>query len=544
MTLAAALLAATLGLPVLMLAACISARVRERMMGWLWLAPAPALVATFVSAGGPPLVFPLPLLEVMLRLDLPGALLLGVAALLWIGAGLYARTYLRGTAHGGRFAEFWLMTLTGSLGVFMAADLGSFFMLFALASLAGYGLVLHDGTPRARRASIIYLELAIAAEVFLLMGFVLLATAAPGDSLLISHVVAALPSSPWRAATMLLLIAGFGLKAGLVPLHVWLPVAHPAAPMPASAALSGALVKAGVIGLIRFMPLGVALPGWGEALTAIGLVTAFYGVLVGITQANPKTVLAYSTISQMGQVAAVLGMGLAAGEGQVGTAAAYLAAHHVLAKGALFLAVGVAASTSAQRLWPVLLPAAVLALGMGGLPLTGGALAKLAVKPALGYGAVGLLASLAAAGTTLLMLHFLQRLGSTAAEEREAAAPAGLTLPWLALAAAAVVVPWALYPVTTGGSLVEALEPAALWSSLWPVVVGAALFLALRRWGRHLPRVPEGDIVVMGEGASRPALIAAEAVERLDRMLRPWPSIGLSLLAVTVLLGAALLTGR
>jgi hypothetical protein len=105
-------------------------------------------------------------------------------------------------------------------------------------------------------------------------------------------------------------------------------------------------------------------------------------------------------------------------------------------------------------------------------------------------------------------------------------------------------VPWALYPVATGGSLVEPLEPAALWSSLWPVVVGAALFLALRRWGRHLPRVPEGDIVVMGEGASRPALLAAEAVERLDRMLRPWPSIGLSLLAVTVLLGAALLTGR
>ncbi len=486
----------------------------------------------------------LPLLRVMLALDLPGAILLGVAALLWIGAGAYARTYLRGTPHGGRFAEFWLMTLTGSLGVFMAADLGSFYVLFALVSLAAYGLVLHDGTPRARRASTIYLELAVAGEVFLLMAFVLLATATPGEDLLIGHVVAALPGSPWRAATMVLLIAGFGLKAGLVPLHVWLPIAHPAAPMPASAVLSGAIIKAGVIGLIRFMPLGAALSGWGAALATIGLVTAFYGVAIGITQANPKTVLAYSSVSQMGLVATVLGMGLAAGDGHSAIDAAYLAAHHVLAKGALFLVVGVAASTGSRRLWTVLLPAAVLALGMGGLPLTGGALAKLAVKTSLGYGIVGTLASLSAAGTTLLMLHFLQRLVPTAAEDRDAAAPAGLTLPWLGVAAAAIAVPWALYPVATGGSLAEPLGLAALWSSLWPVLLGAALFAGLRRWGRHLPRVPEGDIVIMGEGASRVALVCAEAVERVDRTLRPWPSIGLSLLAITVLLGAALLAGR
>ena len=87
---------------------------------------------------------------------------------------------------------------------------------------------------------------------------------------------------------------------GLVPLHVWLPLAHPAAPMPASAVLSGAIIKAGVIGLIRFLPFDGALPDWGAVLTAVGLLTAFYGVAVGITQANPKTVLAYSSVSQMG----------------------------------------------------------------------------------------------------------------------------------------------------------------------------------------------------------------------------------------------------
>jgi formate hydrogenlyase subunit 3/multisubunit Na+/H+ antiporter MnhD subunit len=183
---------------------------------------------------------------------------------------------------------------------------------------------------------------------------------------------------------------------GLLPLHVWLPLAHPAAPMPASAVLSGVIVKAGVIGLIRFLPVEPALPDWGAVLAAAGLLTAYWGVAIGLTQRNPKTVLAYSTVSQMGLVAAVLGMGLLAGGG-AGTAGTFYAAHHVLAKGALFLAVGVVAATGAGRLWPVLLPAAVLALGFGGLPLTGGYVAKLAVKDTLGEGAVGLLATLAGA---------------------------------------------------------------------------------------------------------------------------------------------------
>ena len=145
-----------------------------------------------------------------------------------------------------------------------------------------------------------------------------------------------------------LLILGFGLKIGLVPLHVWMPLAYTAAPIPAAAVLSGAAVKAGVIGLIRFLPLRAALPGWGEALAALGLFSAFYGVAVGITQHNPKTVLAYSSVSQMGLIAAVLGMGLAAGDKASALAAAFYAAHHVLVKGALFLAVGVVAATGAR----------------------------------------------------------------------------------------------------------------------------------------------------------------------------------------------------
>ena len=542
MTGAGALLAASLALPFAMLTACLSPYLRARMPALLAIAPVPALLAALLAPSGVLVLFPGPL-RLTLALDVPGAILLGVAALLWVTAGLYASAYLRGDANAGRFAAWWLLTLTGSLGAFMAADLVSFYLVFAMVSLAAYGLVVHDGTPRARRAGAIYVSLAVLGEALLLMGFVLLAAAIPGNSLLIRDAVAALPASPWHYSTLLLLILGFGLKLGLVPLHVWMPVAHPAAPIPASAVLSGVVVKAGVIGLIRFLPFETALPDWGGALAAAGMFTAFYAVGVGITQTNPKTVLAYSTVSQMGVIAAVLGMGLAAGNAGAVLAASVYAAHHILVKGALFLAVGVVAATGARRLWPVLLPASVLALSLGGLPLTGGALAKLAVKAPLGDGVVGQLAMVSAAGTTLLMLHFLGRLVPTAAPDALRSASARLALPWLATALAAVAVPWALYLTIGSGTLSEALAPAELWTALWPVLVGGVLAVGLRRWGDNLPRIPEGDVVVVAYDAVGIARASGDAMERLDVLLRQWPVAGLTLLALAILMGAVMLAG-
>jgi formate hydrogenlyase subunit 3/multisubunit Na+/H+ antiporter MnhD subunit len=309
--------------------------------------------------------------------------------------------------------------------------------------------------------------------------------------------------------------------------------------MPASAVLSGVIVKAGVIGLIRFLPEGAALPDWSAALAAIGLLTAWWSVACGVTQRNPKTVLAYSTVSQMGLVAAVLGMGLAAGGGAL-VPAAFYAAHHVLAKGALFLAVGVVAATGERRIWPVLLPAAVLALGFGGLPLTGGYVAKLAVKDVLGEGTVGLLATLAGAGSTLLMLHFLHRLHRSAAPDGAAAAPAGIILPWLAMALAALALPWALFPIAGIGSLAGAFAPAALWAALWPVLLGVALAALLRPSGDRLPQVPEGDVVVLVERVARVGPAWGEPLARAEHVLQRWPVAGVALLALVVILGAAI----
>lgn len=535
------LLAASLLAPLALLLACVSPRLRTRMPALLAFAPVPALAAASLAVGDPALSLPATLLGVTLRLDLPGAMLLGAAALLWVAAGAFAAVALRGKPDRARFAVWWLLTLTGNIGVFVAADLASFYLFFALVSLSAYGLIAQDGSSRARRAGGIYVGLALLGEAALLMGFVMLAIATPGDSLLIRDAVAALPTSPWRDATLALLIAGFGLKIGLVPLHVWMPLAYSAAPFAAAAVMSGAAVKAGVIGMIRFLPLDAPLPDWGHALATAGLSSAFFGVAVGVTQRNPKAVLAYSSVSQMGLLAAVFGMGLAAGDASTAPAASYYAAHHVLVKGGLFLALGVAATTSARRSWLVLLPATLLSLSLAGLPFTGGALAKWAVKTPLGEGIVGTLATLASAGSTILMLHFLHRLVVTSPGEAGQRVPRGLSMPWLATALASIVLPWALFRTVASGSFLDVLGPASLWKACWPIAVGAVLAVALRRFAHRLPRLPEGDWVVATEPAMRGLRRCGEAMEHADELLRRWPVAGVSLLAAALLLGTLVL---
>jgi multicomponent Na+:H+ antiporter subunit A len=535
------LLAGALAVPLGMLIACLWPRALNRMPSLLAFAPIPALAAVFLAARDSPLVLGPARLRLTFALDLPGALLLGVAALLWIASGGYAAQYLQGRPNRGRFVVCWLMALTGCIGVFLAADMVGFYFLLALLTLGACGLIIHDETPRAWRAGAVYIGLALLAEALLLMAFVMLAADIPGDSLLIRDATAALPASSRRDLILLLLIAGLGMKAGLVPFHFWMPLAYAAAPTPAAAVLSGAVVKASILGLIRFLPLETVLPYGGTALAATGLFAAIYGVVIGVTQRNPKVVLAYSSVSQMGFIVAVIGMGMIAGDGRAALAAAFYAANHVLVKGALFLSVGVIAATGRRRLWSMLLPAAIIAVGLGGLPLTGGALAKIVVEGPLGDGTASAFATLSAVGTTLLMLQFLRRLASTASRNPEAAAAAGLVWPWLATAAASLIVPWALYLTIPSETLPDPLAPAVLWKALWPVLLGAGLAIMLWRWARWLPRVPKGDLVVVVDGGIGMVVKWSKALEQVDSALRQWPAAGVSLLILAAALGAAVL---
>jgi formate hydrogenlyase subunit 3/multisubunit Na+/H+ antiporter MnhD subunit len=542
MTASVLLIAAAIGLPLAMLLACLAPCIRQRMPALLGLAPVPALAAAWL-ADDTPLVLGNAQFALSFAMDTLGAMFLFAAAILWIAAGIFATAWLRSAGNPGSMVVCWLMTLTGCVGVFLAADMVGFYFLLAVLSIGASGLVLQGGTSKALRASAVYLGVALLAEAFLLAGLVMLAMAMPHGSLLIRDAAAALSTSVWRDLTLALLIIGLGMKAGLVPLHFWMPLAYGAAPIPAAAVMSGAVVKASALALIRFLPFDTALPEFGLPLAAVGFFGAFYGVVIGITQAKPTVVLAYSSVSQMGFLVAVIGMGLASGDTGTALAASLYAAHHLLAKGALFLGLGVVATPGGHRLWRVLLPAAILALGIGGLPLTGGALAKLAVKPILGDGFVGLLANLSAIGTTMLMFHFINRLAASTAAIPTMSAPFGFALPWLVMFVAAIALPWKWYSVSAIGAWSYALQPGIIWAALWPILTGTVLAFGLWRWRGCLPQMPEGDLMVVGERAMRAVVRWSEGLERAEGVLRRWTVATMMLLALTLILGGTLIGG-
>jgi NADH:ubiquinone oxidoreductase subunit 5 (subunit L)/multisubunit Na+/H+ antiporter MnhA subunit len=283
------------------------------------------------------------LLDSRLGLDPVGRVFLAVTAVLWLAAGWYAGSYLARDARRHEFQFFFLLTMTGNLGVTVAQDVVSFLAFFTLMSLAAYGLIVHDRRPASLRAGQVYLVMTVAGEMLLFAGSVLLFHET--HSLAFDGLPARLAASPRCGIVVGLLLAGFGIKLGVMPLHGWLPLAHPAAPTPASAVLSGAIIKTGLLGYLRMLPLGAdALPGWSDVCVGVGLVTCVLAALIGMTQRNPKAVLAYSSVSQMGLVTVCLGAALAAPAAwsTVSTALLLWVVHHAVAKAALFLGVGVA----------------------------------------------------------------------------------------------------------------------------------------------------------------------------------------------------------
>ncbi len=516
-------IAAAIATPLALLLACLSARARSRLPSVLAFAPLPALLAALLGSMDEPLRIGNARFALVFALDRPGAMLLGVAALLWMVAGLHARRYLIGRPDGGAFVATWLMALSGCVGVFLAADVVGFYFLLAVLSVGASGLVMQGQGAAALRAGAIYLGVALFAEAFLLAALILIVQASPSGNLMIADAAAALASSDTHRAALTLLIIGLGIKAGLVPLHFWMPLAYGAAPIPAAAVLGGAVVKASVLALIRFLPFDVSLPDVGVPLAGVGMFGALYGVAVGITQSNPKVVLAYSSVSQMGFVMALIGMGLATGNGSTPLIAAFYAAHHLLVKGTLFLAVDAVPKSTA---WPVLLPAAIIALGLAGLPLTGGALTKDAAKGVLGDGTVGALAIASSVATALLMVHFLRRLAAGAQ------ASGRLSWSWMLIAAACVVVPWWLFLATPIRSPSSALTLSGVWSSLWPVLLGGALAWAWARAGSAMPAVPAGDIGMALGGMERAGARIAVACEYGDALARRWQVASVVLLLI------------
>lgn len=496
-----------LALPLLPLATAALYAVPGLRRATVWLGPwaaAPAVAVGLAGWASIPAGAPNLLLSAAAASGDLTEVFLFFTGLLWCLGGLYAIGYM-GREEAPRFFFYYLLAMSGNIGLVVAGDVVTFYAFYALMSFASYGLVVHAGTAEVRAAGKVYIVLVVVGEILIFPA--LLVGVMAGGSLLTGDVAAGIAASPYRDVAVALLALGFGIKAGALPLHVWLPLAHPAAPTPASAVLSGSMIKAGLLGLLRLLPLGlVALPGWGQVFMGAGLVAAILALAAGLVQRNPKALLAYSSIGKMGLMLAAVGAALALPQlgAAVLLAVALLAAHHALAKSTLFLSVGLASEAGgadwASRLARVglVLPA----LAFAGLPLTSGAVSKVPLK-LLGAdagawsGAFAAVLPLTAVGTGLLMVRFLWLIWPRAEESGHGHAPGPLAWVAWAVSVAAVL----LVPVYYG-----ALGHGALWSkslgagyaiaSLWPLALSAAIAVLSLRSGRSLPLVvPAGDLL-------------------------------------------------
>jgi hypothetical protein len=168
---------------------------RERVLALQWLAPVPGLAVGLLGLSGERLTFDLPVVGFTLLLDASGALILTVAALLWI---IVSAALWRDGRPDHRFAVSWLLTMCGNIGVFIAGDLVSFYFFSARVSIPAYGLFAFSENAEQQRAGAVYMVFTILGEALLLLAFAMLATGEPNGSLRIADVMAALPASPWR----------------------------------------------------------------------------------------------------------------------------------------------------------------------------------------------------------------------------------------------------------------------------------------------------------------------------------------------------------
>jgi hydrogenase-4 component B len=455
------------------------------------------------------------LLEGHFSLDTPRRIILLLTGLLWAAAGLFAGSYLKDDARRGEFSFYFGAAMAGNFGLLISAEVASFYTFFALMTFASYGLVIHSRTPSARQASRIYLVMAIIGELFLITALYLAVQSS--GSMLLADIPPALAEAPNGPFIFLLGLIGFGVKVGAIPLYFWLPLAHPAAPAPASAVLSGAMIKAGLVGWMHLAPVG--LVEWSSLsllMVSLGFAAALGAAIYGLTQVDPKTNLAYSSISQMGVMTLLLGIGLYGGipAGLLLPAIALYAFNHGTAKALLFMGTALPARVGGN--WRILMWAGLGTgvLAIAGGPLTGGLWTKYLVKTFLGESSLPgaktflLLLTLSAVTTTLLLSRFLHLLHKIKAPSGNVA-PAFL-LPWTLLLLAGGW--WTMSPALLPTELMSYItkEKGIMaffwnlftnWSALWPITAGVVVmaltlkFALLNRWPTKKPLLPPGDFL-------------------------------------------------
>ncbi|MDE7248571.1 MAG: sodium:proton antiporter, partial [Lachnospiraceae bacterium] len=328
-----------------------------------------------------------------------------IAAFMWLISTLFSKEYLRNYRNRNRYYFFLLITLGAVSGIFLSADFYTTFIFFEVMSFTSYVWVAQDEKKESLRAAQTYLGIAVIGGLVMLMGIFLLYQVTGtlkfeeligGYENYIRSSSSGIPEKKVLAAGICMLV-GFGAKAGAFPLHVWLPKAHPAAPAPASALLSGILTKTGVFGiLILTLYLFAGSCGWGTLILILGVCTMLLGAVLALFSVNLKRTLACSSVSQIGFILVGIGMaGLLGEENGLAVRGSLLhMVNHSLIKLTLFLAAGVIYMNIHKlnlndirgfgRKKPLLNYIFLMgALGIGGIPLWNGYVSKTLIHEAI-----------------------------------------------------------------------------------------------------------------------------------------------------------------
>lgn len=315
-----------------------------------------------------------------------------VAAFMWAMTLLFSREYFAHYRNRNRYYFFNLLTLGATLGVFLSTDLYTTLIFFEIMSFTSYVWVAHEETEGAMRAANTYLAVAVIGGLSALMGLFLLHHTL--GTLEISRLYEAAQAYGGSRGVLytagICILIGFGAKAGMFPLHIWLPKAHPVAPAPASALLSGILTKSGVFGILAVScNLFRYDPSWGRLILILGVITMVLGAVLALFSVDLKRTLACSSMSQIGFIAVGIGcMGLLGVENALAARGVVLhMMNHSLIKLVLFMAAGVIYMNLHQlnlndirgfgRKKPILNFCFLMgALGIGGIPLWNGYVSK------------------------------------------------------------------------------------------------------------------------------------------------------------------------
>jgi len=299
-------------------------------------------------------VLGLPWLDWHLRIDPLSGFFLILLGTLVVAVSLYGPGYTREYSRGAMtqplppLGVFTALFVLGMQMMLLADDALVFMVFWEVMSLCGYFLVAYQHQHGAnRQAAFLYLLLAHVGALVILLSFGVLA--AFGHGLTFEQMRAAKLPPLWATLSFLCAFLGFGTKAGMVPLHVWLPDAHPVAPSHISALMSGAMIKMGIYGMVRvsFDLIGDVRWEWGLAVLVVGTASSVLGVLYALMQHDLKRLLAYHSIENIGIILMGLGMSmifLGSGHKMLGTlglvAALYHTVNHAFFKGLLFLGAG------------------------------------------------------------------------------------------------------------------------------------------------------------------------------------------------------------